>query len=147
MSLGNRLTPIILVFTLVTCRGESFIPMPHELGDGASVRITVPAGPHAAGARIPLSVHNESGVEYIWNPCMRRLERRQGPTWVLVNEGDRVCTAEGWMLEPDRRTEAATDVPNSVVTGEHRFVYCFSRLDGDRYVDDCQVSNSFIITP
>jgi hypothetical protein len=137
----------ILLSALAACGGEAFKPMPYELNDGARVRVDVPAGPYSAGARIPLTVHNEWDEEYVWNPCFRSLERRQGSTWFGVDESDRVCTAEGWILEPGRRTNATTDIPESVQAGEYRFLYGFSRLEGDRYVEDNQVSNSFIVTP
>jgi hypothetical protein len=110
MSAGNSFASFLLV-ALAACSGDSFKPMPYELAEGAPVRVTVPTGAYPPGAPVPLSVHNESGVDYIWNPCNRGLERRLGATWDQVNENDGVCTAEAWMLEPGRRTETATDVP------------------------------------
>jgi hypothetical protein len=41
----------------VSC-GEPFKPLSHELGNGASVRITIPPGDYHPGDLIPLSVHN-----------------------------------------------------------------------------------------
>jgi hypothetical protein len=144
---GNRFAPCLLMVALVACRGDSFKPMPYEVGGGASVHITVPAGPHAPGAQVPLSVQSESNVEYVWNPCVRGLEGRQGAMWVPVNEGDRVCTAEGRILRPGRRSEATTEVSTSLSAGEYRFRYDFSRAAGEYNVSDYQVSNSFTISP
>jgi hypothetical protein len=143
--LANPLAPCFLLVAMAACGSESFQPMPYELAEGAPVRVTVPTGPYAPGTSVPLLVDNESGVDYTWNPCFRGLERRLGATWAQVNENDRVCTAEAWLLQSGDRVETATDVPRFLLTGEYRFVYCFSRLEGDYYVEDCQVSNSFII--
>jgi hypothetical protein len=78
---------------------------------------------------------------------MRSIEVNAGLGWVVVEEADRVCTAEAWMLEPGKRTETSTDMEPARSAGEYRFRYGFSRLVGDSYVTDAQVSNSFTITP
>jgi hypothetical protein len=108
---------LCILVTLGGCGGNSFQPLPYELPDPASVHVAVPDGPYFPGSRIPISVLNEGNEEYIWNPCFRSLDRRRGLTWVRVDEGDRICTAEGWILAPGQRTNAATDIPRSLQPG------------------------------
>jgi hypothetical protein len=90
--------------------------------------------------------HNQSDVEYVWNPCVRTLERRNAGDWGSVDEGERICTLEGWVLKPHTRTDATTDLPASLPPGEYRLRYAFGRIAGEYNVFDHQVSNSFSIT-
>ena len=128
------------------CGHNSFDPESHELRGGAWVRITVSAGPHRPGTVVPLSVQNAGGHEYIWNPCIRSLERLEGTEWSSIGEG-RVCTLEGWMLSPGKRTDASTDLPAALTAGQYRFRYGFSREQGGFSVSDDQVSNAFTVNP
>ena len=75
-----------------------------------------------------------------------RLERRIGEGWVSLEESERVCTLEGWILELGDRTEATADVAASLPSGEYRLRYGFWRESGEYNVSDYQVSNSFTIT-
>jgi hypothetical protein len=138
--------PILLALVL-GCSAQPFQPMSHELSSGASVRIIAPSKVHAAQERVPISVHNLGSTEYIWNPCLRTVERRSGTVWSTVTESEYFCTLEGWLLEPERRTEATTGLPSSLSPGEYRLRYGFSRRDGDFMATDEQVSNSFTVTP
>lgn len=144
----TRSISLMIVATLVACAGgEPFQPLAFELPHGASVRITVAPGTYAAGALVPLTVSNLGDQEYVWNPCMRTLQRPAELEWVTVDEPERVCTLEGWMLRPGNRTEAATGLPASLPAGEYRFRYGFSRAVDDHNVTDYQVSNPFTVTP
>ncbi len=137
----------LLCVTLGACADKT-IEVPAEgLIDGASVQITIAAGTYAPGARVELAVRNRSDVEYTWNPCMRTLERRSASGWDAVDEGERICTAEGWMLRPGQRTAAATDLATSLPSGEYRLRYGFGREAGEYMVSDYQVSNSFRVMP
>ena len=125
-------------------QGSAEVP-DYGLADEASVWIGVAEGPYAPGALVQLAVHNRSDLEYVWNPCMRTLERRSGAAWVPLDESDRVCTAEGWLLAPDQRTAATTELPSGITRGEYRFHYSFWRAEASSSVSDHQVSNSFTV--
>jgi len=103
---------------------------------------------YAPGARVEFAVHNQSEVEYVWNPCLRTLERLGTAGWVAVDEGgERVCTLEGWLLRPDQRTDATTGFAASLPPGHYRLRYGFWRAVGESTVADYQVSNSFRVMP
>jgi hypothetical protein len=133
--------------TVGACTEESLEPPSYELSDGAPVRIAVAASTYAPGARVELAVHNQSKVEYVWNPCMRTLEQHSPAGWEAVNEGERSCTLEGWLLRPDQRTDATTGLAASLPPGEYRLRYGFGRVAGEYTVSDHQVSTSFRVMP
>ena len=132
--------------TVVACSDNNFEPVPYELSEGAAVRITITAGAQGPGARVSISVHNQSAMEYVWNPCVRTLERRNAADWGSVDEGERICTLEGWVLRPQTRTDATTDLPALLPPGEYRLRYSFGRTVGEHSAFDQQVSNSFSVT-
>ncbi len=143
----NRSIAAILVATLAACGSGKLEPLTHESLDGAFVTVTVAPGSYAAGAVVPLTVSSFGDEEYVWNPCLRSLERLTDREWITVDEPERVCPLEGWILPSGGRTEAATGLPASLPGGEYRFRYDFSRLAGDYYDTDYQVSNPFTVTP
>ena len=59
-------------------------------------------------------MHNLGEFEYVWNPCLRAVERRTDSGWGYVQEAEHFCTLEGWLLEPDDRTKATTGLPPSL---------------------------------
>ena len=134
-----------LCITVGGCGKGSIEGPDYGLGEEASVWIGAAVGPYAPGAYVRLAVHNRRDVSYVWNPCMRTLERRTDAGWIAVNESDRVCTAEGWLLLPDQRTAAATELPSVIRRGEYRFHYSFWRAEGDFGVADLQASNAFTV--
>ncbi len=146
MSLRNQSITSLLATILVACGGTSFEPRTHELAAGAPVRITVASGDHRVGTLVPLVVRNLGDVQYVWNPCMRTLERDVGGEWVAGAEPERWCNLLGWVLDPGKHTETTTDLAESLPAGEYRFRYGFSRWAGDFNVTDAQVSNSFTVT-
>ena len=132
---------------LGACSERAFEPQAPELSDVASVRIMIAAGTYAPGSRVELAVQNQSVVEYVWNPCLRTLQLHSTLGWVSVDEGERVCTLEGWLLRPDQRISATTDLAARLPSGEYRFRYGFGRTSGDYTVSDYQVSNPFGVMP
>ena len=133
----------LLCVAVGACTEKPFQPPSYGLNDGAQVLITIAADSYAPGTRVELAVDNRSDVEYVWNPCLRTLERNSPAGWVPAQEGERICTLEGWVLGPDERTDAATDLPPSLPPGEYRLRYGFGRVAGEYSVSDQQVSNSF----
>lgn len=140
------LTSMLLAVTVACAGTETFQPLPHELTSGAAVRITTSASTFPPGAVVGIRVENQGDVEYVWNPCSRTLERATPTGWTPANEGDRVCTSEGWLLEAGTRTDASTQLASELTSGEYRFRYSFWRQEGDFHVNDFQVSNTFTIT-
>jgi len=148
MALRTLALATVLCATGAACTDRPFEPRTFGLGNGASVRITTAADTYAPGARVVFAVHNQSAVEYVWNPCLRTLERLGTAGWVAVDEGgERVCTLEGWLLRPDQRTDAATGFAASLPPGHYRLRYGFWRAAGESTVADYQVSNSFRVMP
>jgi len=145
----KRAIRAIVVATLAACGSGDAVepPLPFGLPHAASVRITVAPGAYAPGAMVPFTVSGEGDEEYVWNPCLRTVERPPDPQWVTVDEPGRVCTLEGWILRPGGRTEATTGLPPSLPAGEYRIRLGFSRSAGDHNVTDYQVSNPFTVTP
>jgi hypothetical protein len=142
-----RLQLAVLLVPLIACGGDAFAPRPYELQGGATVRIAVPEGPHRPGTLVTISVHNGGDREYVWNPCTRSLELQTSNGWTPVQEKDRWCTLEGWILTSGGHTDASTDIPGFVSAGVYRFHYSFSREVGDYYASDDQVSNPFGVSP
>jgi hypothetical protein len=107
----------------------------------------IAAGTYAPGSQVDLAVHNQSGIEYVWNPCIRTLEQLSTIGWVTADEGERICTLEGWLLRPDQRIVASTVLAAQLPPGEYRFRYVFGRVAGEYTVSDSQISNSFEVRP
>jgi hypothetical protein len=139
----NRLQLAVLLVSLIACGADAFSPRAYELQGGAPVRITVTEGPHRAGTVVGISVHNGGDHEYLWNPCIRSLELQTSDGWTPVQEKDRWCTLEGWILESGGHTDASTDIPGFISAGVYRLHYSFSREAGDYNASDDQVSNPF----
>ena len=144
MRRGTWLAAPVIAIAVLAC-GDSFQPQDFELATGARVQIRVPAGPFTPGAVVPISVRNQGGDTYIWNPCYRSLQQRVAGRWLPVDEGERVCTDEAWILVSGDRTDAETDLAPSLEAGEYRFLYQFRRELGARSVGRYQVSNSFLV--
>jgi hypothetical protein len=111
----------------------------------SAVKISVPEGPYRPGSVVPFSVENAGDQVYTWNPCVRTLVWRRGKFWVGVEEKDRFCTAEAWVLQARGRADAKTDIPANLKPGRYRLRYSFSRESGTPGVSDLQVSNDFIV--
>jgi hypothetical protein len=63
-----------------------------------------------------------------------------------VDEEERMCSLDGWVLEPGRRTEASTRLAAVLAPGKYRLRYRFAR-EGAEAVEDFQVSNEFAVGP
>jgi hypothetical protein len=129
------------------CTERPFEVPAYGLNDGAHVLITIAASSYAPGGLVEFAVHNRSDVVYVWNPCTRTLEGQSSAGWVRVDEGERICTLEGWVLRPGERIGATTDLGASLPPGEYRLRYGFGRVAGEYTVSDQQVSNSFRVMP
>jgi hypothetical protein len=137
----------VLLLAASACeRTDPILSLPSEPADGAAVHISTTATSYSPGAAVSFRVVNQGSVEYVWNPCVRTLERPEAAGWTPVDEGERMCTLEGWVLEPGRRTEASTRLAAALAPGKYRLRYRFSR-EGAEAVEDFQVSNEFAVGP
>lgn len=84
---------------------------------------------YAAGANVELTIANQSASMFTFNPCLRIVERQDGGTWSRVEERDRVCTMEGWLLQPSETRSATTDLPRTLAPGRYRLALVLAHED------------------
>lgn len=105
-------------------------------GDAASPPPPAPAGPVALttdrdsyrpGDVMTLTLTNRDSAQYYFNPCPRTLEREVGNAWEPVDEGQRMCTMEAWILDPNGTRTAPAELPGSLQPGRHRVTISLSR--------------------
>ncbi|MGH7720337.1 MAG: hypothetical protein ACREON_16020, partial [Gemmatimonadaceae bacterium] len=49
-----------------------------------------------------------------------------GGAWSAVDESQRICTMEAWILEPNATRTAETELPSSLRAGRYRLVIAFT---------------------
>ncbi len=91
----------------------------HPSPEGVSA--TVLTTSITAGAAVEVKFVNRGHVAMTYNPCPRRVERRDGERWTLLPGELRLCTAEVYELRAGGEEVKATDVPLDVTPGEYRF--------------------------
>ena len=74
-----------------------------------------------------LTLTNSGGGQYYFNPCPRSVERESNGSWAVVDEGQRMCTMEAWILEPNGTRTAPTELPASLAPGRYRIVVALTR--------------------
>ena len=86
------------------------------------VSLTLDRGSYAAGDEVTLTLTNSGAGQYYFNPCPRILEREEAGAWTPVDEGQRMCTMEAWILDPNGTRTATTELPDSLAAGRYRIV-------------------------
>lgn len=77
---------------------------------------------YRAGEKVTLTLENKGARSYAFNPCTRSLEREENGNWRVVEEPDRMCTMEAWILEPHGTRTGATELPQPLSAGRYRVV-------------------------
>lgn len=75
---------------------------------------------YAPGATMTLTVVNGTDRTYAFNPCTRMVQKEGSGDWPPVDEPQRVCTMEAWLLEPRSRRSGDTELPATLEAGRHR---------------------------
>jgi hypothetical protein len=75
---------------------------------------------------VGLAFANHGDITYAFNPCTRTVERDTDGEWERVEEPDRVCTMEAWLIEPGATRTAETDLPGMLAEGRYRLVVVFT---------------------
>jgi hypothetical protein len=95
--------------------------------DSTAVELRVDSTSYAAGGQVALTITNHSNTTVSFNPCTRIVERESGSAWVPVEEPNRVCTMEAWLLEPHATRNATTELPSPLEAGRYRLVILLTR--------------------
>lgn len=97
-------------------------------GTLVSASVQVPAA--AAGAEVPVRFLNAAPHLFSVNTCLRRVERRDGATWVLLPEELRLCLARLDLVPALSAMTASADVPADATPGEYRFRFSMAPPTG-----------------
>ena len=125
-----KTTYLALLASMIACSPS---PSPEAGGadSGASapapsaqgpVSLTLDRGAYAAGDEVTLTLTNSGAGQYYFNPCPRIVEREDNGGWTPVDEGQRMCTMEAWILDPNGTRTATTELPDSLAAGRYRIV-------------------------
>lgn len=111
------------------------------------VTLTTDRNSYQAGATVSLTLTNADSVQYYFNPCPRVVEREAAGAWAAVDEGQRMCTMEAWILQPRGTRTAQTELPRSLTPGRHRIVISLTAEGGQSAQAVQAVSAPFTVTP
>ena len=123
-----KTTYLALLASMIACSPS---PSPDAGGADAGAGAPAPSGPvsltldrgaYAAGDEVTLTLTNSGTGQYYFNPCPRIVEREENGGWVPVDEGQRMCTMEAWILDPNGARTATTKLPDSLAAGRYRIV-------------------------
>jgi hypothetical protein len=84
------------------------------------VALTLDRSSYAPGDVVTLTLTNSSADRFFFNPCPRAIEREEGGGWAPVDEGQRMCTMEAWILDANGSRTAPTELPASLRPGRYR---------------------------
>lgn len=131
----QRLAGLGLAATMIACQsaptpddrsGQPVDSIPAAAPDGP-IALRTDSTQYAAGASVGLSLTSSAEATYSFNPCTRSIEMWDGAAWVGVEEEDRICTMEAWLIEPGATRTATTELPRSLDAGQYRLVIAFTR--------------------
>jgi hypothetical protein len=86
------------------------------------VALTLDRVSYAPGDAVTLTITNTGPAQYYFNPCPRTIERESDGSWTPVDEGQRMCTMEAWILDPNGMRTAPTGLPASLIPERYRIV-------------------------
>lgn len=93
----------------------------------APVALALDRGSYAPGEAVTLALTNSGAGQYYFNPCPRTVERESGGSWTPVDEGQRMCTMEAWILDANGTRTAQTELPASLTAGRYRIAISLTR--------------------
>ncbi|HEU4566137.1 MAG TPA: immunoglobulin-like domain-containing protein [Gemmatimonadaceae bacterium] len=95
-------------------------PAPGDSASAAPVELRTDKSTYRAGEEMTLTLVSRADVGYSFNPCTRTLERETAGGWSAVDEGERICTMEAWLLEPRGTRSGPTALPEQMEPGRYR---------------------------
>jgi hypothetical protein len=95
----------------------------------ASVELRTDKASYRRTDQMTMTLTNRTASRYVFNPCTRLLERQTASGWAAERE-DRVCTLEGWILDPNGTRTAKTEFSETLPVGTYRAVIALTREDG-----------------
>lgn len=93
----------------------------------APVALRLDRSEYRAGGQVGMAIVNGTDDTFVFNPCVRVVERQTGTGWTPIEEPDRVCTMEGWLLGPRETQNASTELPATLAPGRYRLGIPMSR--------------------
>jgi hypothetical protein len=141
---------ILLVAALGACEksGSALQELtPSEGNQGAGVQVSTDRAAYAQGALVGLTIVNAEPDRLYYHPCMRKLEVREGPSWVAGPESLRLCDKRAYSVAAGTRLRDSTDLDIGLVPGEYRIVLDFVREAGSEGESIRGVTNSFVVEP
>ena len=111
-------------------RPERPAQAPGTASAGAPIEIRTDRTAYRAGDPLELTVLNRRRDTLAFNPCTRTLEREQNGGWEPLEEPDRICTMEAWILGPGETRSGRTELPSEVSPGRYRVVLAFTPEGG-----------------
>lgn len=81
---------------------------------------------YRAADPIELTIANRGRDTLAFNPCTRTLERDTDGAWEPLEEPDRICTMEAWILGPGETRAGRTELPSEMPSGRYRVALAFT---------------------
>ncbi len=121
LAVTHLVMPLLTAACLEHTPGEPAVSPFTE--NGALVTASVEAASAAPGGEISVRFVNSSAVTYSTNVCNRRVEQRQGDSWVAFAEALPVCASTFALVSPESAVSRNTPLPTGATAGEFRFVF------------------------
>lgn len=116
---------LLLVFAAACRQAPDTPPIPAKPSSataGGPVTLELDRAQYGAGDRVELTLRNAGDRPYGFNPCTRALEQVTDGGSQPVDEGDRICTMELWLVDAGATRTAATTLPTALPAGRYRMV-------------------------
>ena len=97
---------------------------------GEPIEIRTDRSAYRAGDPVELTVLNRGRDTLGFNPCTRTMEREKNGGWETLEEPDRICTMEAWILGPGETRTSRTELPPDMPSGRYRVALAFT-VEGD----------------
>jgi hypothetical protein len=81
---------------------------------------------YRAGDPVELTVVSRRRDTLAFNPCTRTLERERNGGWETLEEPDRICTMEAWILGPGETRTGRTELSPEMPSGRYRVALAFT---------------------
>ena len=133
-----RLATIVVLALLTACAtpghdaadtGASDTAGPIAAGDSSArnspepstkIELRTDSSRYSSGAAVTLTLVNTTDGTYAFNPCTRIVQREANGGWTPVDEPQRICTMEAWLLEPRATRSGNTELPSALEPGRYR---------------------------
>ena len=97
---------------------------------GTLISASVQSPVAASGSEVSVRFLNAAPHLFSVNTCLRRVERRDGASWVLLPEELRLCMARLDVVPALSEITASADVPVDATPGDYRFRFSMAPPTG-----------------